>query len=135
MGTKMTILIILTDISLLGILLLSNVWADIYDTANFGSTLTITETGGQVYDTANFGSTLTITTSGGSSDYSDWWEFYKLDNRYDVNTNGEVNAIDANTAWFHADDSPVAYLYDVNDNDDVNAIDANTIWYHNGETT
>ncbi len=69
----------------------------------------------------------------GSSDYSGWWEFYKITSRYDVNVDGYVLASDANKVWSQREGAkPYDYLYDVsptcNPDGYVTSADANKVW-------
>ena len=104
-----------------------------FDSIGFGvyGDFTGSGPGGSYMDSIGFGVRVDLTTGGGGSgesEWSDWWEFYKLDNRYDVDVNSIVNVQDCGYAYINFDTD--IYLYDVDDNDDVNIQDCGWIYVH-----
>ena len=89
-----------------------------------------------VYDTDTIGSSGTIISSGGPgagvnmTNNSGWWEFYKLDKRWDLNGDGNVNSLDRTNVWAHRDAIYVGenYLQDCNNDGTVTALDRTAVW-------
>jgi len=136
MGARVIVLVFLVcSLSLL--VYTQRVQGDSFDNVGYGVKVDLSQgtEWGTTFDSISYGVNVNLSTGGGSSDYSDWWEFYKLDNRYDVNADSYVNTGDTGVAWIHRGES-YDYLYDVNPSCGgdgyVNTGDTGAIWINRG---
>lgn len=137
------VIIMTIIISFLSIYISSVIADHIYNGVTFGGYVEMgvePDWGNNTYDSVIFGGYVDMEQMGDWTSNSSYWEFYKLDNRYNMNNDSFVNSLDVIDIWNNRSGLVVYdYLYDVeplySGDGLINTLDVIADWNNRGPVT